>query len=430
MYVYSFQAFRTSHLEHVPNFNLIVPECTLIFYSESISIHKHHRYHHFIILAYFIYIHTANCLGMFGRTGGASVGGTSLFGGGGNTGGGLFGGANNNNNNAGGGLFGGASNTLALAPMGGSMANPNPNHNNSLILSNATANNNNNNSLMTPVAANNNPNATAAAANPGYELNVGKALEVAEYGPWWYRKLIEIQNSYGMKRSTQKILADSLQRKIQQLQQQLQSSYGAGGYGSMMMNPYNNNNNNIMLIQMQLQQYQGLLNILERRMLGFGNKFVCMQYDVISIAPDLICSTGPIPPSYIDAFKFEKRRELANKMPWLNQELWVKAEEKNPDPTNWVPVPVIGIEAFNQRVKLQTNNIELQLQMITSSATSVDSSAETGGLDTPWINQIDTGSDIDIQLQSLKKEHERLSHRLLRAQARLERLKANSSQLT
>ncbi len=355
---------------------------------------------------------------MFG--GGGNTGGTSLFGGG-NTGGGLFGQTNSstvggNANATGGGLFGGTtSNTFALAPMGGSMANPNPANNNSLILANATGNNNN--SLMVPASGNNNPN---AVANPGYELNVGKALEIAQYGPWWYRKLIEIQNSYGMKKSTQKILADLLQRKIQQLQ----SSYGAGGYGSM-MNPYNNNNN-----YNYIQQYQSLLNILEKRMLGLENKFVCMQYDVISIAPDLICSTGPIPPSYIDAFKFEKRGELANKMPWLNQELWTKAEEKNPDPTNWVPVPVIGIEAFHQRVKLQNDNIELQLQMITSPASSIGSSSEAGTIDTPWINQIDTGSDIDIQLQSLKKEHERLSHRLLRAQARLERLKANSSQLT
>lgn len=188
--------------------------------------------------------------------------------------------------------------------------------------------------------------------------------------------------------------------------------------------------------------YRELMNIHNAYRVGQGSRFQTMLYEVVGMAPELMVHASAISLSQVDYIKAQRRRVILQNNPWLDQRDYQRAEDNNPDPMNWVPSPIVGVEALYKRVEAQGAYVRSQLEMIGSvpSKTSSKSPAsnslalvpveegKTGGSKSSensgsWL-RMDLGQGFEEQIEQCRHEHVRLKHRLIRALGRLERLQA------
>ena len=138
-------------------------------------------------------------------------------------------------------------------------------------------------------------------------------------------------------------------------------------------------------------------------------KFQALMYEVPSASPDLMGGEA----AQVETVKAARKKMTMAMVPWLDARDWQRYEEKNPDPLNWMPCVVVGIEALHQRVSDQAANARSQLE------TFDDESSKD------WLTRAeDEARLLDEALDRCRQEHRRLSHRLAAALGRLERLEA------
>jgi len=135
------------------------------------------------------------------------------------------------------------------------------------------------------------------------------------------------------------------------------------------------------------------------------------MYEVVGSAPDLMGGE----PAQVENTKSNKKMMIMAMVPWLDTRDWQRYEEKNPDPLNWMPCLVVGIDALHQRVSDQAINARSQLETF-----AVDDNKD-------WLVRAEEEARLlDEALDRCRGEHRRLSHRLVSALGRLERLETKS----
>eukprot|EP00511_Aplanochytrium_stocchinoi_P002302 CAMPEP_0204838036 /NCGR_PEP_ID=MMETSP1346-20131115/29638_1 /ASSEMBLY_ACC=CAM_ASM_000771 /TAXON_ID=215587 /ORGANISM="Aplanochytrium stocchinoi, Strain GSBS06" /LENGTH=508 /DNA_ID=CAMNT_0051973833 /DNA_START=336 /DNA_END=1859 /DNA_ORIENTATION=+ len=204
--------------------------------------------------------------------------------------------------------------------------------------------------------------------------------------------------------------------------------------------------------------FRELLSIHAAYAPGQGNKFQSMMYEVVGVAPDLLCVPGAVAPAYIDHVKTQRKNMIFQQVPWIDQREWQKAEDSNPDPSNWMPTPVIGIDAMHDRVGSQSAHIRDQLAMLTESsnkpeskqqdkvAQGTENQSSLGNMNknisfkesqlvvksdvtngdikqgrNSWIG-LESGDMFQEKIDHCRHEHTRLTRRLIKVMGRLERL--------
>jgi hypothetical protein len=193
---------------------------------------------------------------------------------------------------------------------------------------------------------------------------------------------------------------------------------------------------------------------------GQGCRFQTMLYEVLGLAPDLLVHSGAVALSHVDSAKAQRKRLVLQANPWIDEREWQRAEDKNPDPINWMPSPIVGVNALYSRVEQQAAHVRMQLDMLTQPAgRSLKRQAQQQGLQgqpqeqgqqpqKPEALQLTTISETpdeskddelgsasarhpwmqlevvepEEQIEQCRHKHVRLNHRLIKALGRLELL--------
>jgi hypothetical protein len=108
--------------------------------------------------------------------------------------------------------------------------------------------------------------------------------------------------------------------------------------------------------------YRELVMIQSAYRPGQHCKFQTLMYEVLGSAPDLMGGE----PAQVEAARNLKKKQTMQMVPWIDARDWQRYEEKNPDPLNWMPCLVVGIEALHARVAAQAVNARSQLEMFGS----------------------------------------------------------------
>jgi hypothetical protein len=206
--------------------------------------------------------------------------------------------------------------------------------------------------------------------------------------------------------------------------------------------------------------YRELMRIQLAYEPGQGCRFQTMLYEVLGLAPDLLVHSGAVALSHVDSAKAQRKRLVLQANPWIDEREWQRAEDKNPDPVNWMPSPIVGINALYSRVEQQAAHVRMQLDMLTQPAgrslkrqaqlqqgqqgqqqllqqqqkpealqlTTINETPDDGKDDElatasarhPWMQlEVDEPEE---QIEQCRHEHVRLNHRLIKALGRLELL--------
>jgi hypothetical protein len=156
-----------------------------------------------------------------------------------------------------------------------------------------------------------------------------------------------------------------------------------------------------------------------------------MLYEVIGVAPDLLCVPGAVPPAHTEHVKAERKKQQQQQMPWIDQRDWQRAEERNPDPANWAPSPLDGIKSLHDRATAQAINVQEQLSLVQQRSAS--GGDQTGSEGTPalsvsaWLENLGSSDNFDALIDQCRHEHLRLTTRLIKVITRLERLQSRGS---
>lgn len=110
------------------------------------------------------------------------------------------------------------------------------------------------------------------------------------------------------------------------------------------------------LSSVQLQNYFNQLNIKSQLNAVFANTFV----NTIPLAP---------------LTRQELEDYLNNPPKGVDERLWAQAKHENPDPSRFIPVPLVGFSALNERFKLQEKETEqhkMRLKVITDDVSALE----------------------------------------------------------
>ena len=158
-----------------------------------------------------------------------------------------------------------------------------------------------------------------------------------------------------------------------------------------------------------------IYNIRDAYVPGEKCKFQDFVYEVVGVAPDLMyLGSSHLDPRFVAGIKKQRRMALQYQMPWVSKEKWARAEQSNPDRTNWTPSVLVGIDALHNRVGLQAGNTNEQLNMLIGSG-GKECAADN------WFQSIDTNQTME-SLQKCRRRQIQLQQRLIRAMGRLERI--------
>ncbi|GBG32409.1 Nuclear pore complex protein NUP54 [Hondaea fermentalgiana] len=366
------------------------------------------------------------------NTGGGLFGGSNTSNANTGGGGGLFGNSNNNNNNnnGGGGLFGGGNTTNNTGGRGGLFGSTNNNATSGGGLFGGGGGNTANNSGGGGLFGNSNNNTGSSGGLFG-SSNTSNTGGGGLFGN------TNTNSGGGLFGNTGTAGAFGNQQAFQQQQQQQQ--------------PQQQQMDNMNQLQNQLGAapwwYRELSSVYNAYHVGQGSRFQTMLYEVIGMAPELMVHAGAISLSQVDYIKAQRKRMILQNNPWLDQRDYQRAEDNNPDPMNWVPTPIVGVEALHKRVEAQAAYVRSQLEMLgpSPSAASGGSASSANGSNALalipatetkadeaktseqhaalWL-RMDAGQGFEEQIEQCRHEHVRLKHRLIRALGRLERLQA------
>jgi hypothetical protein len=147
------------------------------------------------------------------------------------------------------------------------------------------------------------------------------------------------------------------------------------------------------------------------------SKFQTMMYEVSPTAPDIHSQSMQVSLAMIEKAKAERKMQILAQVPWLenNMRQWHMFEERNPDPANWLPCPVIGVDALYDRVEAQAKYTKEQLQSVEKEKNK------------DWL--VRAAADIrllDQKIESCRRSHTTVTNRLVGVLGRLERLQARS----
>jgi len=363
-----------------------------------------------------------------------------------NGGGGLFGGSNKNNNNStqqSGGLFGG-SNTTTQNQSGGGLfgggntATPNQSSGGLFGGSSATPSGGGGGGLFG--SSNNNTTNTSGGlfGNTTQQNQSGG-------GGGLFGNTQQQNNSGGLFGASGGGLFGNNNN-----QQQQQSGGLFGGNNAQQQNTFGGVNNAAQQpMQFQAQNnsmpwwYRELVSIQNAYKPGEKCRFQTMLYEVLIVAPDLVLHNGAVPLSGVDSIKAQRKREVLQAFPWIDEREWQRAEDKNPDPENWMPSPVIGINSLFQRAEQQADHVRTQLAMLTRPAGKRNQQSQQQpndqGQGQALIPADETKEDsseqlwLNLEVEEPQEQIEqcrhgliRLKHRLIKALGRLERIQSAS----
>jgi len=297
--------------------------------------------------------------GLFGSTGGTANagGGGGLFGStaantGPGSGGGLFGGSNTATTNSGGGLFGNTSTNTTNSGGG-------------LLGSSGSNSNNTGGGLFGGSSSNTGGGlfGSSSTGNTGGGLFGSSATSSGGGG-----------GLFGQQQPQQQQQQQQQGGLFGQSQQPQQSQM----FGQPQQGGFNMAGNSAMMGMQQQQQqqpaaapwwYRELMSVQRAYQPGQGSRFQTMLYEVVGLAPDLLVNSSSIALSHVDSIKTQRKRRVLQDNPWIDEREWQRAEDNNPDPLNWMPTPVVGIEALNKRVEAQASHVREQLEMLTQPPT-------------------------------------------------------------
>jgi len=140
------------------------------------------------------------------------------------------------------------------------------------------------------------------------------------------------------------------------------------------------------------------------------------MYEVSPFAPDLNYLKTPVTVEMIEHMKNERKRQILQQVPWIDLREWQSYEEKNPDPANWIPIPVIGVQALQTRVEAQVKFLDEQLRAVEKEKNN------------DWLNS--AAADIhvlDQKINTCRRSKADLTNRLVGVLGRLERLKGRTN---
>jgi hypothetical protein len=161
--------------------------------------------------------------------------------------------------------------------------------------------------------------------------------------------------------------------------------------------------------------YRELVKIQAAYRVDRFSKFMTMMYEVSPVAPDIHVRSVPINIGIIEQTKAERKKQILQQIPWMDNHMreWQLFEERNPDPANWLPCPVIGVDALSARVEAQIKYTQEQLRSVEKEKNK------------DWLAS--ASADIlalDQKIESCRRAHTNVTSRLIAALGRLERLQA------
>ncbi|KAH9260854.1 hypothetical protein BASA81_001321 [Batrachochytrium salamandrivorans] len=146
--------------------------------------------------------------------------------------------------------------------------------------------------------------------------------------------------------------------------------------------------------------YRELVGVQAAYRLCRYNKFQSLLYEII-----------PPLPSALSKVKQDRQRIFFLNLPWLDEREWQRMEDNNPDPEQWNPTPVIGIDMLAHRVRKQTENSTSQLEQ-----------------NLEWIENCQQNLQvIRERVEAAKRKYSALHSTLIANLGRLERLQARTS---
>mmetsp|Transcript_6354 Transcript_6354/g.14043 ORF Transcript_6354/g.14043 Transcript_6354/m.14043 type:complete len:535 (-) Transcript_6354:14-1618(-) len=206
--------------------------------------------------------------------------------------------------------------------------------------------------------------------------------------------------------------------------------------------------------------YRELLSIQAAYQPGQRSRFHTMLYEVVGVAPDLLVHSGAVALAHVDHIKSQRKKFVLQSNPWIDQRDWQRAEDSNPDPVNWMPCPIVGVNALYKRVEDQASHVRVQLDMLVrppkhnnsggnennmnaanpaqpdqgkqlqtiKEVEEKNGSEESNGENSNsglWL-KLQIGEGFEEVIEQCRHEHIRLKHRLIKALGRLERLQCAS----
>ena len=112
--------------------------------------------------------------------------------------------------------------------------------------------------------------------------------------------------------------------------------------------------------------YRELVRLQAAYRVSQYSKFQTMLYETVPISSEMYTMTGSKATGHaaIDQWKAERKRKIMGEIPWVDIRDWQSFEDRNPDPVNWSPTPLIGVEMMQERVQRQRANTEKQLDVV------------------------------------------------------------------